>query len=41
MRRYLSLGLLIATPEYGYIGLQNHRENDIVFFKEVAVRPVK
>jgi hypothetical protein len=28
-------------PEYGYIGLQNHSDNDIVFFKEVAVRPVK
>lgn len=28
-------------PEYGYIGLQNHSDNDIVFFKEVAVRPLK
>jgi len=30
-----------ARPEYGYIGLQNHSDNDIVFFKEVAVRPLK
>jgi Domain of Unknown Function (DUF1080) len=28
-------------PEFGYIGLQNHSDNDIVFFKEVAVRPLK
>jgi len=28
-------------PELGYIGLQNHSDNDIVFFKEVAVRPLK
>ena len=27
-------------PNYGYIGLQNHSDNDIVFFKEVAVRPL-
>ncbi len=27
-------------PEYGYIGLQNHGEHDIVFFKEVAVKPL-
>jgi hypothetical protein len=30
-----------ARPEYGYIGLQNHSDHDIVFFKEVAVRPLK
>jgi hypothetical protein len=28
-------------PNFGYIGLQNHSDNDIVFFKEVAVRPLK
>jgi len=28
-------------PNYGYIGLQNHSDNDIVFFKEVAVRPLR
>jgi hypothetical protein len=28
-------------PNYGYIGLQNHSNNDIVFFKEVAVRPLR
>ena len=28
-------------PNDGYIGLQNHTDNDIVFFKEVAVRPLK
>jgi hypothetical protein len=27
-------------PNSGYIGLQNHSDNDIVFFKEVAVRPL-
>ena len=27
-------------PEYGYIGMQNHGEKDIVFFKEVSVRPL-
>jgi hypothetical protein len=25
-------------PDEGYIGLQNHSDNDIVFFKEVAVK---
>ena len=25
-------------PEFGFIGLQNHGENDVVFFKEVAVK---
>jgi hypothetical protein len=28
-------------PEAGYIGLQNHSDADVVFFKEVAVRPLK
>lgn len=27
-------------PEYGFFGLQNHSKNDIVFFKEVALRPL-
>ena len=27
-------------PAYGYIGLQNHSDNDIVFFKEVSVKPL-
>lgn len=27
-------------PLTGYIGIQNHGEHDIVFFKEVAVRPL-
>ncbi|MGA8026272.1 MAG: DUF1080 domain-containing protein [Bryobacteraceae bacterium] len=27
-------------PDLGYIGLQNHSDNDIVFFKEVAVKPL-
>ena len=25
-------------PDFGYIGLQNHGENDVVFFKEVSVK---
>jgi hypothetical protein len=28
-------------PNFGYIGLQNHSDNDIVFFKEVAIQPIK
>jgi hypothetical protein len=27
-------------PESGYIGLQNHGDYDVVFFKEVAVKPL-
>jgi hypothetical protein len=29
-----------ARPEAGYIGLQNHDPGDIVWFKEVSVRPL-
>jgi hypothetical protein len=28
-------------PDSGYIGLQNHSENDVVYFKEVSVKPLK
>ncbi len=28
-------------PLEGYFGLQNHSDNDIVFFKEVAIKPLK
>jgi hypothetical protein len=28
-------------PNYGYIGLQNHSDKDVVFFKEVAIRPLR
>jgi len=28
-------------PPEGYFGLQNHGMNDVVFFKEVAIRPLK
>ncbi len=28
-------------PDKGWFGLQNHSDNDIVFFKEVAIRPLK
>ncbi len=28
-------------PDMGYFGLQNHSDNDIVFFKEVAIKPFK
>ncbi len=28
-------------PLKGYFGLQNHSDNDIVFFKEVAIKPLK
>jgi len=30
-----------TRPNEGYFGLQNHSDNDIVFFKEVAVRMLK
>lgn len=28
-------------PEYGYIGLQNHAEHDVVYFREVSVKPLQ
>ena len=28
-------------PREGYFGLQNHGKHDVVFFKEVAIRPLK
>jgi hypothetical protein len=28
-------------PLAGYIGLQNHDPGDVVYFKEIAVRPLK
>ncbi len=28
-------------PISGYIGLQNHSDNDIVFFKEVSIQPLR
>ncbi len=28
-------------PDEGWFGLQNHSDNDIVFFKEVAIQPLK
>jgi hypothetical protein len=28
-------------PEYGYIGLQNHDERSVVYFKEISVSPAK
>lgn len=27
-------------PNSGYMGLQNHSDNDVLFFKEVAVKPI-
>jgi hypothetical protein len=29
-----------TRPNEGYIGLQNHGDDDVVFFKEVAVKPL-
>jgi hypothetical protein len=29
-----------TRPNDGYIGLQNHSDNDVVFFKEVAMKPL-
>lgn len=28
-------------PNSGYIGLQNHSDNDIVYFKDVSIKPLK
>jgi hypothetical protein len=28
-------------PEYGYMGLQNHSDADVVYFREVAVKPLQ
>jgi hypothetical protein len=33
--------LLGPRPNSGYFGLQNHSDNDVVFFKEVAIKPLK
>jgi hypothetical protein len=30
-----------VRPNYGYIGLQNHSDKDIVFFKEVAIKALR
>jgi hypothetical protein len=30
----------IKRPTHGYLGLQNHDPGDIVWFKEVSVRPL-
>lgn len=30
-----------ARPAEGYIGLQNHGDKDVVFFKEISVRPLR
>jgi len=30
-----------TRPNEGWFGLQNHSDNDIVFFKEVAIQPLK
>src|SRR5258706_104520 len=29
-----------TRPQFGFIGMQNHGEHDIVFFKEVSVNPL-
>jgi hypothetical protein len=28
-------------PDSGYIGIQNHGDSDVVYFKEIAVKPLK
>jgi hypothetical protein len=30
-----------VRPNYGYIGLQNHSNKDVVFFKEVAIKALR
>jgi len=28
-------------PDFGYIGMQNHGEHDVVFYKEISVKPLE
>jgi len=28
-------------PDFGYIGVQNHGETDVVYFKEIVVKPIE
>jgi hypothetical protein len=28
-------------PDYGFMGIQNHGEDDVVFFREIAVKPLQ
>jgi hypothetical protein len=30
-----------TRPDLGYFGLQNHSDHDIVFFREVSIKPLK
>ena len=30
-----------TRPISGYMGIQNHSDKDVVFFKEVSVKPLK
>jgi hypothetical protein len=30
-----------TRPNEGWIGVQNHGEHDVVFYKDVAIRPLK
>ena len=40
-RKYRYEPIRGQRPDYGYIGLQNHNKESIVYFKEVSVRPLK
>jgi hypothetical protein len=35
-----SLSIFQKRPEVGYIGLQTHDPGDVVYFKDVSVRPM-
>ena len=39
-KRYLALVWGHPRPATGYIGLQNHDPGDVVWFKEISVRPL-
>jgi hypothetical protein len=30
-----------VRPDFGYIGMQNHGEHDVVFYKEISVKPLE
>ena len=40
MKTRAAVAFEAKRPLAGYIGLQNHDPGDVVFFKEVSVRPL-
>ena len=40
-RKWFEPKVEARRPESGYLGLQNHDPGDVVYFKEVSVRPLR